>query len=82
VITDGEEPASSCPHTEFDALVEVDRIEDSGRFQADIRIWCRDCGMPMRFKSRTTVALDLDGLGLSVDQLELRAAIEPREPSP
>jgi hypothetical protein len=69
---------STCRHVEFDAVVEVARLEDLEAFQADIRIWCRECGVPMRFKSRTTVTVDLDGIGISIDRLELRAAIEPR----
>lgn len=39
----------SCKHMNFDAQVEVHRIEDIGRFVAEIRIKCTECRSPFQF---------------------------------
>ena len=38
-----------CNHERFLAAVEVNRIEDKGRFTCDVRIKCEDCGAHVRF---------------------------------
>lgn len=66
-----------CEHKNFDAEVDVTRLEDSGRFQADVRIRCRDCGKPFRFIG-LPAGLDLNGAATSVDATEGRFAIAPK----
>ena len=39
----------ACPHANFNAQVDVNRMEDTGAFMSDIRISCRDCGLPFQF---------------------------------
>lgn len=63
-----------CDHNNFESFVAVNRLEDSGRFQMDIRVRCRDCGMPFRFLG-VPCGLDLNSARVSFDGTELRAAI-------
>lgn len=67
----------SCEHRQFDARVSVDRLVDIGRFTADIRINCRECGIAMRFIG-LPAGLDLNGAAVSVDATEARLAIAPK----
>lgn len=59
----------TCKHMNFDAEVRVARIEDKGRFMAEIRIKCLDCGIPMQFLGLKP-GLDFDGATVSLDGLE------------
>lgn len=68
----------TCEHREFDAFVEVNRIEDVGRFSADLRIRCRECGIPFRFIG-LPAGVDLNGAAVSVDATEARLAIAPKD---
>lgn len=68
----------SCKHEEFDACVDVNRLEDSGRFCADIRIKCRQCSEPFRFLG-LPAGLDLNGASVSVDGTEAHLAIGTAE---
>lgn len=72
-----------CKHMEFDAMVRVARLEDSGQFMADITVKCRECGIPMQFLGLEP-GLDLQGARVSVDGLEAHLAIAPlgTQPSP
>ncbi len=72
---------SECEHKEFEARVEVNRLEDVKLFAADIHIQCSECGMQFRF-------LGLPG-GLhpahptvSVDGTEARLPIVPFDGNP
>lgn len=67
---------SDCEHEEFDASVHVNRLEDTGRFMADIEICCKNCGVPMVFLGAPR-GLDMNGLATDTDGIELRAAIHP-----
>lgn len=69
-------PHCECTHP--DAMVEVDfnRLLDTGRFSADIRIRCKDCNEPFRFLG-VEPGLSTYRPMCSVDGLELRAPIEP-----
>lgn len=67
-----------CAHEQFDSLVTVNRLEDSVRFVADVRIKCAQCGEPFRFLGLPT-GLDLNGASVSVDGQEARLAIGTRE---
>lgn len=73
----------SCAHEQFDAKVEVDRIEDAGRFMAGIKITCLQCGLPFQFRGLEP-GLHMDGARVSVDGIEARIAIVPQgaEPNP
>lgn len=65
-----------CQHQNFEADVDVNRLEDSGRFCADIRIKCRDCGRPMRFLG-LPMGLDFNGAAVNPNGQEARLAIHP-----
>lgn len=67
----------ACDHKDFAAEVDVHRLEDSGRFQADVRIRCAVCGAPFRFIG-LPAGLDLNGAATSVDGTEARLAIGPK----
>ena len=69
--------AADCKHLDFAAAVVVSRLEDSGRFMADIRIQCSECGVPMRFIG-LPAGLDTNGACVSVDATEARLAIAPK----
>lgn len=71
----------ACEHKEFLAHVTVNRLEDSGRFNADIRVRCTECGMAFRFLGLKP-GLDLDGAAVSADGLEARLAIAPADKAP
>lgn len=66
----------SCKHESFAAEVDVNRLEDSGRFSADVRIACADCGLKFRFIG-LPCGLDLNGAAVSIDATEARLAIAP-----
>lgn len=67
----------TCKHTRFDAQVRVARIEDAGRFMAEIWISCLDCGVPMQFMGLEP-GLNYDGATVSLDGLEANIGIHPR----
>lgn len=66
-----------CEHRVFDAEVDVTRLEDTGRFTADVRIKCKHCGLPFRFIG-LPAGCDLNGAATSVDATEARLAIAPK----
>lgn len=72
-----------CAHMNFNANVVVNRLEDIGRFSADVTINCTECGMPFRFCG-LPMGLNLNGAAVSVDGLEARLSILPEDriPSP
>lgn len=65
-----------CKHEEFNAHVEVHRLESSGRFMADVRIECLQCKQPMRFLGLPIGSL-IGGAACSPDGTEARLAIHP-----
>lgn len=65
-----------CPHMSFAAMVEVARLEDVGRFCADITIKCADCGQPFRFICQDA-GYSPDRPTVNVDGTVLNAPIEP-----
>ncbi|WP_208093555.1 hypothetical protein [Serratia ureilytica] len=73
----------SCQHMSFDASVRVARVEDKGRFMAEIRITCRDCGTPMQFMGLAP-GYSLNGAHVSLDGLEANIGIFPdgSQPNP
>jgi hypothetical protein len=65
-----------CPHEQFEANVEVNRIIDKGRFTADVRILCAQCKIPFRFIG-VDAGFSPDFPTVNVDGTELCAPIEP-----
>jgi hypothetical protein len=65
---------NKCKHKNFAANVVVNRIEDNGRFNADIKINCADCGESFRFLG-LPCGLDPNGACVSADGTEARLAI-------
>lgn len=68
---------ATCEHKNFCVNAAVNRIEDVGRFQADIRITCDDCGLPFLFIG-LPAGLNLNGAAVSADAEEGRFAIAPK----
>lgn len=67
---------TSCPHMNFDADVTVNRLEDSGRFVADVKIKCLDCGEPFQFLGLEP-GVKLAGAAVSLSGLEAHLSILP-----
>jgi hypothetical protein len=68
---------SACPHEQFAADVVVNRIEDVGRFMADVRVKCVQCGTPFRFVG-LPAGMDYNSPCVSVDACEGRFPIAPK----
>jgi len=66
----------SCKHEEFGAKVTVQRLEDTGRFYADITVWCARCNLPFHFLTQI-LGLRLEEPAASADRTELRCPIMP-----
>lgn len=71
----------TCKHLNFNAQVRVARLEDSGRFNVEIVIACKDCGLPFEFQGLQP-GLNLNGATVSIDGLEARLAIIPQGSRP
>jgi len=65
-----------CEHEKFEANVDINRLTDIGKFAADIRVRCKDCGTPFQFLG-LPAGLDMEGASVSVDGTEARLAIVP-----
>ena len=70
-----------CEHHNFDATVKVARIEDKGRFMAEVQVKCADCGVPMQFMGLEP-GLNFDGVTVSLDGLEMNVGIHPQGQRP
>lgn len=66
----------ACKHMSFEANTVINRLEDTGRFMADITIKCTDCGKPFQFLG-LEMGLKMNGATVSPDGLEARLAIAP-----
>ena len=64
----------TCKHEKFVAQVNVNRLEDSGRFCADVTVKCTQCNTPFRFLG-LPCGLDLNGAAVSPCGTEARLAI-------
>lgn len=69
--------SAPCKHLNFDADVRIARMEDTGRFVAEIRIKCLDCGVPMQFMGLEP-GFNFDGATVSLDGLEANIGIHPQ----
>jgi hypothetical protein len=67
---------TACPHETFQADVAVNRLEDVGRFMADVRIHCSMCGLPFSFVG-PPLGLLMNQPSVSVDRTELHIPIAP-----
>ena len=72
---------TACVHMNFDATVGVARLEDSGRFMAEIRIKCKDCDTPFQFMGLEP-GLNFEGATVSLDGLEANIGIHPEGQRP
>lgn len=72
---------AACPHMNFAADVRVARLEDTGRFNAEVRIRCAECGKPFQFLGLEP-GVDLDAARVSLDGLEANLAISPEGVKP
>ena len=70
-----------CRHEDFNAKVRVARLEDSGRFMAEITVRCSQCDKPFQFLGLEP-GVDLDGARVSIDGLEANIAIAPEDARP
>lgn len=66
-----------CEHRAFTASVSVVRLEDVGRFVAEVRITCKECGVPMQFLG-LDYGYNIDGANVSADGLEARLGVFPQ----
>ena len=72
---------TGCAHMEFGAEVRVARLEDTGGFNAEIRIRCAECGRAFQFLGLEP-GVDLAGARVSLDGLEVNLAIVPEGTKP
>lgn len=66
-----------CKHEIFEASVTVNRLEDSGKFNMDVKVHCVQCKLPFRFIG-LPCGLDLNGATVNSDATEARLAIAPK----
>lgn len=83
-------PDEPCPHTDFGASVEVNRLTDGANadatvigYSADMQVWCANpvCGEVFRFIG-APVGVLADRPAVSVDETELHAPIRPASADP
>lgn len=82
------DPDKPCPHEDFEARVEVNRLADSEEpgaevtaYAADIKVWCAGCGERFRWIG-VQAGLDPRKPMCSVDETELRAPLRPVSSDP
>ncbi|MGW4042991.1 hypothetical protein [Streptomyces sp. NPDC004721] len=80
-------PDKPCPHENFDATVDVNRITASDNdptvvgYNADIKVNCADCGEPFRWTGVPAGASPREPM-CSIDETELRAPLRPASADP
>lgn len=67
----------TCAHMEFQCEVRVGRIEDVGRFVAEVRINCIECGIPFQFMG-IEPGFNYEGPTVSLDGFEANLPIHPQ----
>ena len=67
----------NCKHEGFACNVEINRLEDTGRFMADLKIECDQCGVEMVFLGLPR-GIDMNGAATNTFGTEARLAIHPR----
>lgn len=71
----------SCKHENFMAQVNVIRLEDTGRFVAEVTVKCTDCETPFEFQGLQP-GVSTSGSWCSIDGREARLAIMPTGHTP
>lgn len=71
-------PTTECQHLNFDAQVNVIRLEDSGRFMAEVKVECRDCHTPFQFLGME-MGLSFTKPMVEVMSAEARLPIKPMD---
>lgn len=81
------DPDMPCPHENFDAFVEVNRVTASDNdptavgYHADAKVSCYDCGEPFRWTG-VKAGMSQGRPMCSVDETELRAPLRPASADP
>lgn len=81
------DPDQPCPHEDFNAYVEVNRLTASDSdptvigYHADIKVNCRNCGEPFRWTG-VQAGMSQAHPMCSVDETELRAPLRPASADP
>jgi hypothetical protein len=73
-----KKPKRRCEHKNFEAHVDVNRIEDIGRFTADVRIKCAECNLPFEFVGVDECGLSYAHPTVNPSAQELRVPIKPK----
>lgn len=71
------EQQKACKHEGFAARVNVNCMEDTGRFIADVTITCMQCSLPFEFVG-IPAGLAWDRPTVAVDGAEVHLPIEPQ----
>lgn len=74
-------PTTQCQHLNFTARVtvnrlEVNRLEDSRKFMAEVRLCCSECELPFHFVG-LPCGISFHAPKVNADGTELRAPIQP-----
>ena len=75
---DSRRARAECEHENFSSNVAISRLENVGRFAADIHITCTDCDTPFKFLGLPG-GLYPDKPTVDVAQIEARMPIAPLE---
>jgi hypothetical protein len=80
------DPDKACPHENFAASVEINRLTgegggEPGAYSADIRASCADCGEPFRWIGLQAGLMPSRPM-VSADETELRAPLRPASSDP
>ena len=73
--------AGNCKHEAFKATVNVARMQDTGRFVAEISIKCCQCDLPFQFMGLPP-GVNFNGATVSLDGKEARIGIYPEGAAP
>lgn len=70
-----------CTHMNFAVKAQIARIEDIGRFVAEIKIACKDCGTPFEFMG-IGLGFNYEAPNATIDHLEAHLPICPQGARP
>lgn len=68
---------AKCEHPDFNVFADINRIIDIGAFVADVRISCKDCGLPFEFIG-VSAGLSYEKPMASVTAQEIHLPIKPK----
>lgn len=75
-MTDQPTPDAACRHKDFAASVAVQRLEDIGRFVAEVQVCCAQCGLAFSFLGLPH-AITVERPSVSIDATTASLPIEP-----